>query len=336
MTQALSSATAREIWPDYRPTPLLDLPRLAARVGVAQVVVKVEGARPLGNFKSLGGMVAGLRALARAAGVARFADLRGRPDLPRLICASDGNHGLAVAAAARRVATPASVFLPRSVGPGRASRIIAMGGEVVWVEGSYDEAVEAAAAAAARGEGLLIPDTAPDSGDPVVADVMAGYGLLMEELARQLPAPPTHAFIQAGVGGLAAAVANALPDGVALAVVEPEAAACVAAALAAGRPELLGGELHTSAEMLSCGLASAVALPVLLRRGARSVLVSEAGLLAAPALLAADGGPATTPSGAAGLAGLLDAAAAPESRLRHGLGPQSRILLIATEGPGPT
>src|SRR3954464_5309714 len=87
--------------PEYAPTPLVDLSALASRLGVAQVLAKDEGRRMLGSFKSLGGTYAGLRALARFAET-EIADLLTRrpKNLPALICASDGNHGLAVAAAA--------------------------------------------------------------------------------------------------------------------------------------------------------------------------------------------------------------------------------------------
>src|ERR1044072_7347271 len=88
--------------PAYAPPPLLDLGALAARLGVGQLLAKQEGARMLGSFKSLGGTYAGLRALARLKGMDVAGLLAGRPsDLPPLICASDGNHGLAVAAAAK-------------------------------------------------------------------------------------------------------------------------------------------------------------------------------------------------------------------------------------------
>jgi diaminopropionate ammonia-lyase len=114
-------------------------------------------------------------------------------------------------------------------------------------------------------------------------------------------------------------------------VAEPEAAACVAAALAAGRPVPVGGPLETAADMLSCGEASAPALAVLRRHGADALAVSEAGLLAAPGFLQAHGGPATTPSGAAGLAGLRAALADPALARRAALGPESRVLLLITE-----
>lgn len=307
-------------------TSLVELPALAHRSNVGRVFVKAEGERPLGNFKSLGGLTAGLRALARTPG--RTA---------RLICASDGNHGLSVAAAAAQVGAKATVYLPTSIAAARARRIEARGGEIVWIAGTYDDAVREAAAAAARGDGLLIPDTTSDPSDRVVRDVMDGYGQICRELAVQLPEPPTHLFVQAGVGGLAAAMGEGLRRGMAapgaLLVVEPEMAACVAAALAAGRPVRIPGDLHTCADMLSCGLASAPALEILQRHGARSVVVSEDELERAVGVLRDAGGPDATASGAAGLAGLLHVAARAELRAAHWLTASSCVLLIATEGP---
>jgi diaminopropionate ammonia-lyase len=336
------------LWPHYAPTPLLDLPRLAAHCRVAQVVLKDEGKRPLGSFKALGGTYAGLRALARSM---RLPDIKAlvrgkeaQDALPRLLCASDGNHGLAVAAAAELAGAPARVYLHTAVPPARAERIAARGAEIVRVNGTYDDAVDAAAAAAGRGEGLLISDTSPEENDPVVADVMAGYGLMAEETVSQLRAMgdmrPTHLFVQAGVGGLAAALAEGVWHQMAVArrivVVEPEKAACVGMALKRGNPVRLPGDLQSSAEMLSCGVASAPALKILLRHRAMPIAVSEAALADAVRVLSACGGPATTASGAAGLAGLLTAAPGSSPRGSElGVDGNSRILLIATEGPVP-
>ncbi|HEY0662194.1 MAG TPA: pyridoxal-phosphate dependent enzyme [Lysobacter sp.] len=332
------------IWKDYRPTRLIELPDLARLTGVGRVFVKVEGERPLGNFKVLGGMVAGLGALARAAGAASLDDLASdcirRKSLPRLICASDGNHGLAVAAAARQAGARASIYLPVGVSRARAERIEALGGEIVWIDGTYDDAVRDAAAATARGEGLLIPDTSGDPDDAVVADVMAGYAVLTRELVAQFHDEvrdrPGHVFVQAGVGGLAAALADGLrgllQEPRRILVVEPESAACVALALATGRPVHIQGDQRTCAEMLACGLASAPALEILQRHDVRSVVVAEAQLQAAVAVLREAGGPATTPSGAAGVAGLLHVASQPDLRAAHRLGTDSTVLLVATEG----
>jgi diaminopropionate ammonia-lyase len=332
-----------DLWADYRPTRLITLPALAWWTKVRSVYVKNEADRPLGNFKALGGMLAGLRALARVAGAATIRELitnrAAGSTLPPLICASDGNHGLAVAAAARRAGAGASIYLPAGVSRVRAERIQSLGGEIVWIAGTYDDAVNAAADAAARGEGLLIPDTTPNPDDPVIKDVMAGYALLARELIDQfneMNDRPSHVFIQAGVGGLAAAVADGLHSHLrepqCIAIVEPESAACVARALALGRTERIAGDLQTSAEMLSCGLASASALKILQQYDVRTVLVSEGQLHAAPGALLAAGGPATTSSGAAGLAGLCHAAACPELRSECRLEPDSTVLLVATEG----
>ncbi len=326
---------------EFRQTPLIELPDLARLTGVGRVFVKVEAERRLGNFKSLGGMFAGLRALARHAGAATLAELYARrAALPRLICASDGNHGLAVAAAAARAGTKASIYLPADVARSRTLRIQAYGGDVVRVAGTYDDAVDAAAAAAANGDGLLIPDTGNEPDDAVVNDVMSGYGLVARELVAQFRDEvrdrPSHLFVQAGVGGLAAAMAEGLQNLLQaprkFLVVEPESAACVARALIEGRPVRIAGDLRTCAEMLSCGLASAAALRTLQRHHAQSVLVGEDRLHAAVAALREAGGPDTTPSGAAGLAGLLHAAAQAPLRASYGLDRDSRVLLIATEG----
>ena len=235
-------------------------------------------------------------------------------------------------------AAPARVYLHAGVPPARAGRIVAQGAEIVRVQGTYDDAVEAAAKAARAGDGILVADTTGDPTDPVVGDVMAGYGVIAAEIRRQVETDghlrPTHLFVQAGVGGLAAALADGLEGWMAppaaVIVVEPERAACVAAALAENRPVRVPGNLQTAAEMLSCGEASAPAVEALLQHRARAVTVSEPALVDATRLLRERGGPATTPSGAAGLAGLVSLQAS-------GSGPgfdfdiASRVLILVTE-----
>src|ERR1700722_7602065 len=195
----------RTLSPAYAPTPLLDLSALAGELGVAQILAKDEGRRLLGSFKSLGGVYAGLRALARAARTdvtAICEPARSGAPLPALICASDGNHGLAVACAARFAGASARVYLHKNVPAIRARRIEAQGAEIRWVDGAYDDAADAAAKAALAADGVI------------VADVMAGYGVISAEIRDQAEAAgdsrPTHLFVQAGVGGLACAMAGGL------------------------------------------------------------------------------------------------------------------------------
>lgn len=333
------AAELARLSPGYAATPLLDLPRLAARLGVAQVLAKDEGQRMLGSFKSLGGTYAALRALARAANTDIAGLIAARAaDQPALICASDGNHGLAVAAAAQLAGTQARVYLHGGVPEARARHIEAQGANIVRVPGTYDNAVDEAAAAARSGGGILVADTTDDPDDPVVLDVMAGYGVMAREIRYQVDAAgharPTHLFVQAGVGGLAAAMAAGLGDWFdtpgAFVIVEPETAPAVAAALATGRSVRVDGDLETTAEMLSCGQASAPALDVLRRHRVEAITVPEATLDSAPGLLRECGGPETTSSGGAGLAGAM---ATRDGRLD--LGPDARLLILVTEAAVP-
>ena len=326
-------------------TRLIDSPELALRARVGRVFLKAEWERPLGNFKVLGGMFAGLRALARSIGAASVAEMLDNPApgrrLPQLICASDGNHGLAVAAAARRAGAEAAIYLPMRVSNVRIERIKAQGARVVMIDGAYDDAVEAAENSAARGEGLLVPDTTSDPDNVVVGDVMAGYSLITRELIEQFRGDasqlPTHVFVQAGVGGLAAGLikgfAGSMQTPCKWLIVEPDSAACVARALAVGRPVRIDGALTTSADMLACGLASTPAIAILQSAGATSVVVDDEQLLAAKDALRKTAGVETSTSGAAGLAGLLNLVSQKKLCAAHGLGMDSRVLLLITEGP---
>lgn len=324
---------------EHPPTTLLELPELARHAAVGRVYVKCEGERPLGSFKMLGGMLAAERALSCATAVVGSGPGERWTARPRrFICASDGNHGLGVAAAARRVGVGCTVYLPVGTEPLRAERIQAMGAKIVWISGTYDDAVRAASQAATRGDGLLISDTSDDPHNVVVRDVMEGYGRMTAELRvqlRELHDNPSHLFIQAGVGGLAAAIGRGLRDVMRqparVLTVEPETAACVALGLAAGRPAQVAGDLRTAASMLSCGVASAAALEILQPLNASPVLVSEEELAAAVPLLRRSGGPESTASGAAGLAGLLRVASNELLRARHRLDDRSSVLLMATE-----
>lgn len=341
-----SSPLLVSLWPGPAPTPLRSEPELAARCGVARIWLKDESRRPLGNFKSLGGVYAGLRALAREGGFDSVDALLDSPKCGRersaLICASDGNHGLAVAAGAQLAGAPARIFLPAAVPAIREARIRRHGATVVRVDGTYDDAVSAAAEAAGRGEGLLIADTSQDPDDPVVADVMAGYGVMADEIIAQLDCEPpgrrpTHLVVQAGVGGLAAALAERLGphlDAPArMGVVEPDQAACVSPALTSGTIERIDGDLATVAGMLACGEASAPAVARLRSVQANPITVSEAQLTAAVVILAEVCGVETTESGAAGLAGLVSLPLGSDAANAFALSPSSRVLLILTEGP---
>lgn len=341
--KSVSPAELLALCPVHRVTPLYNCEVLAKQLNIAGLLVKYEGDRALGSFKSLGGTFAGLSALARS-GEITVQELFTLPKerqaaLPKLVCASDGNHGLAVAAAAKLVGAKSIVYLHKLVSDARIARIADQGAEVFIVDGNYDDAVLAAQDAAAKGEGLLIADTGDTLIDPVVGDVMSGYRVIGDEICVQIGEnnfpTPTHVFVQAGVGGLAAAIADGLADMLAqparIIVVEPDSAACVAPALIQKKAVQIHGDLDTSADMLSCGLASTPALSILLGHCATAIGVDEETIAAATALLNTQGEIFTTPSGATGLAGLLRVLTNPSLTSEFEISRQSHVLVIATE-----
>ena len=333
-------------WPGYAPTPLRDMPALAARAGVASVQVKDESGRfGLGSFKALGGAYAVLgvvqaelarRGAARAATAAelmagaRAADTSGIT----VTCATDGNHGRSVAWGAQRFGVACVIFVHPGVSQNRRSAIARYGAEVREVPGTYDDSILAASAAAADGGWRIVSDTSWPGYTEVPRDIMQGYRLMAEEALQQWQGPPpSHAFVQGGVGGMAAAVSvqvRTLTPAPALVVVEPDRAACLLASAEAGAPTA-AGDLDTIMAGLACGEPSLIAWQELDRAAVAFLSIPDSAAVEAMRALAAEG-LVSGESGAAGLAGLLLAAAEPDARAALGLNADSRVLLFSTEG----
>ena len=238
-------------------TPLVALPALAESLGVGALWLKDETARfGLPAFKSLGVEFAVHRLHERG-------ELAG---VTTLVCASAGNHGRAVARAARSAGLAATIFLDADVAAARVAAIAGEGADIVRVSGSYDDAVRDAAAHAAATGGLVVSDTAWDGYTRIPHDIMLGYTRLMDEAAAAWAGdgPPDVFLVQAGVGGLLAAVASWSawtfgPERPRLVAVEPTLAACVQASARAGRPTPIDGPLTTVMAGLRCGEVSPLA-----------------------------------------------------------------------------
>lgn len=337
-------------WPGYAPTPLLKLEDVAAAAGVAAVYYKDEGGRfGLGSFKALGGAYAVARLLVAelarrgVANAATTAELLGgaHRDAVRGItvtCATDGNHGRSVAWGAQRLGCRCVIFVHETVSQGRIEAIAHYGAEIRMVPGNYDDAVREAARVADTEGWFVVSDTSYEGYTEVPRDVMQGYRVMVDEAADQLGGQaPTHAFIQGGVGGVAAAVSIQLrarfgPE-VKVIIVEPEKAACLLASAEAGRAVTVAGELDTLMAGLACGEPSMLAWQEL-ERGAFAFMavpddsaVDVMRLLARrePKIVAGE-------SAVAGLAALLLAVREPLSRAMLGLDATSRVLLFGTEG----
>lgn len=317
-------------WPDYAPTPLLALPRLAHECELAAVMVKDEGHRfGLGSFKALGGAYA----------VAMLAAGASKP--PVFACATDGNHGRAVAWGAAQAGARCIVFLHARVSDAFAAAIAAFGAEIVRIPGTYDDAVRLCAATAERAGWTVVSDTAWPGYEAIPRMVMCGYALIADEIADEYRGPaPTHVFLQGGVGGMAATLVAALAGRYATSmprfvVVEPASAACLLASARRGQIAAVRGPHETLAAGLACGEPSTLAWPILDAGTNDFIAVTEAAFAAAVRCLARPkkGDPTIIagPSGAAGLAGVLAACGCPETRTRLGLDAASRVLVINTE-----
>jgi diaminopropionate ammonia-lyase len=338
--------------PGYRPTPLFRLPALAATLGIGVIEVKDEGQRlGLGSFKALGGAYAVARLTQEAASLALGrpigADQLTEPQVRAVAagltfaCATDGNHGRSVAFGAQLVGARSVVFLHAGVSEARATAIRSYGAQVVRTPGAYDDSVALAAQAAAAQGWTLVSDTAWPGYEHIPGLVMQGYTLIAGEALQAMARPPTHLFVQAGVGGLAAALAGRMRLSLGaqrpiLVVVEPDRAACLHASAAAGRLQAIDPGEPTIMAMLECYRPSIVAWRILARAADAFMTVGEDEAVAAMRRLAkpAAGDPAVVAgeSGAAGLAGLVHAAGDPAMRAAIGLDASARVLLINTEG----
>ena len=332
-------------WPGYAPTPLRVLPSIG---GVAEVRIKDEGSRfGLGSFKALGGAYAVANLLTAelsrrdVALSATSTDLAsGRyADATRTItvtCATDGNHGRSVAWGAERFHCGCVIFVHETVSQGRVDAIAHFGAEVVRVPGNYDDAVREADRQAQENGWFVVSDTSYPGYTEVPRDVMQGYRLMADEATDQWTgAPPTHVFIQAGVGGAAASVSvqmrSRFTPAPLLVVVEPDHAACLLASAVAGAPTVVHGDLETIMAGLACGEPSLLAWQELERAAFAFMSIPDEAAIACLRWLVAEG-IAIGESGVAGLAGFLLAAADPAARKKLGLNSESRVLLFGTEG----
>ena len=337
--------------PAHRLTPLHSLPALARRLGIGQLRIKDESQRfGFGAFKALGGVIAVHNVLSGAVGEAyhhspSFEDLlkgKHREITARFTfaTASSGNHGRAVAAGARLFGNRCVIFLPKFTSAEKEEAIRARGAEVIRVDGDYDTAVAECRRRSDENGWTIISDTSWDGYEDVPRSVMYGYQVLVEEVVRQWPAGPTHVFVQAGVGGLAAAVIGYLwaryeprPHFI---VVEPESADCWFQSNLAGKPTPASGAADTVMGGLACREISPVTWPVIGLAADWFMTITEPEVMPARRLLAhpLDGDPAISsgPSGCASLAGLLRVCADEAAFRELGLGPDSRVLAINSEG----
>lgn len=341
-------------WPGLTPgaTPLRALPGLARSLGLGAVLLKDEALRsPLGSFKALGAPIALVRLVLRQWPDAGWtaAELFAGQHAQALasfvvISATDGNHGRALAAAARSLGCRCVIVLHAKVSQEREDAIAACGAQIVRIAGDYDDSVAEAARLARENGWQVVSDTSYEGYEAVPRDVMQGYGVIAEEVLEQSnPAahPITHVLLQGGVGGLAAGVvahfwARFGAQRPTFIVVEPEQADCLYQSALQGRLARASGSTDSVMAGLACGEVSPLAWRFLEPAVDAFVTVEDGQAEDAMRRLASGVGGdlpiVAGESGAAGLAGLQALCADAGWRRQAGLDDTSRVLLINTEG----
>jgi threonine dehydratase len=279
-TSADVLAAAEAIRPYVRRTPLL-----RAEIDGRPLVLKLEHLQLSGSFKLRGAV----NALVSGE----------RPQ--RVVTASGGNHGLGVATASALLGLPATVYVPENAPEGKTRRIEATGATLIRAGATYAEA--AAAAKAASGEPGTRYLHAYD--DPAV---VAGQGTAAAEVIADLPEIDAVA-VAVGGGGLAAGTAAAIGERITYAI-EPENCCALHQALASGHPVDVPID-SVAASALGATRVGTVPFSILDSPRTRSVLVSDAELLAARGRLWEEFRLAVEPAAAvpfaAWLAGRIDA-----------------------------
>ena len=345
--QALDTISS---WPKYQVTDLHKLKGMAEQANIDQIYYKDESKRfDLKSFKALGGAYAVTRFLQQY-----LEELNGeQPTMTQLLsgqfkeqlkdvvvsCATDGNHGRSVAWGSQMFGCQCIIYMHRDVSAGRQTAVEAYAAKVIRITGNYDESVRQAAVDAELHGRVIISDTSYEGYTEVPANVALGYTVMLSETVEQLNGViPTHVFIQAGVGGLAAAVCGYFWDLWAeqrprFVVVEPEAANCLQESAKAGKLQAVEGDLDTLMAGLACGEVSHIAWDILDQGADDFVTLSEDAV--APCMQALEQHSPSIEAGesaVAGLAACLIGAQNIQWRSDLGLNEHSKVLVLGTEG----
>ncbi|WP_372674596.1 threonine/serine dehydratase [Aquicoccus sp.] len=220
-----------------------------------------------------------------------------------LVAASGGNHGAAVAFAARALGHAAHIFVPEMAGPSKIALIRETGAQLSVVSGEYANALAAAREFEdASGAMQIHAYDAPAT--------VAGQGTCMAEWEEQGLQADT-VLIAVGGGGLIAGALGWLQGARKVVAVEPQTSCALNAALAAGHPvdvEVSG----VAANALGARRIGEICHDLAVEHGAQSVLVSDDAILAAQKALWRGLRQLVEPAGATALAALLGGAYTPE------------------------
>ncbi len=346
-----------ESLPEYKPTPLVELPALAKELGVGRILVKDESDRfGLKAFKALGATYAIYRLLKerleREYGVLiRAEDFYRRDDIVEsgrftFCTATDGNHGRGVAWVARKLRQRAVIFMPGNTVAARIESIRSEGADVRVIDGSYDDAVDTAIRESDKNGWQVISDTSWAGYEQIPLWIQSGYLTLFREIEEASCGAPDIVMVPGGVGALAAAASSHYGGSPTekrstLVCVEPTDADCLIESISSEKGEPLPGRGGQNSIMagLNCGTPSPVAWPFIRDRFDLFVTLSDDYCRKAmrryyhtigddPRIVSGESGAATM----AGLLTLLGEGSMEEAQECFGLSANTTILVLNTEG----
>lgn len=287
--------TERRIRPHIRRTPVLEADGADFGLVPQALTFKLELCQHAGSFKTRGA----------------FANLLLRDVPPAgVVAASGGNHGAAVAYAARKLGIAARIFVPTVSSQAKIARIRDYGAELEVTGERYADALAASEAWMAQSGAL--PVHAFDQ-----VETLLGQGTLAQELEAQAPHLDSL-LVGVGGGGLIGGIASWYASRIRVIGVEPEAAPTLTRALEAGHPvdAPAGG---VAADSLAPRRVGEQVFPIAQRHVARTVLVPDAAILAAQEALWATLRIVAEPGGSAAFAALLSGRYAPTPGERVGV-----------------
>lgn len=269
--------------PSYAETPLAELSQLSMMLGLKDIFVKDESYRfGVNSFKPLGGAYAIGTYIARSLGLdiselsyEKMISEEVREHLGDItfVSTTDGNHGRGVAWTANRLKQKCIIFMPKGSSPERLESIKAEGAEASITELNYDDTIRRTAELAHKYGWVIVQDKDWEGYTDIPLWIMQGYAVMVleafEELERKSKLP-THVFLQAGVGSMAAAAVGFLADAYGercpkIIIVESEKADCYYETVNAndGCFHFVDGAMDTIMAGLACGEPTNIGWPII-------------------------------------------------------------------------
>tara|TARA_Y100000768_G_scaffold90451_1_gene65152 strand:+ start:50 stop:1177 length:1128 start_codon:yes stop_codon:yes gene_type:complete len=316
-------------WDNYSPTPLISLNKLNDKLKLNKIFYKDESKRfHLKSFKALGGAYA----------VEKI--IKGN-DKKVISTATAGNHGRSVAWGSQKNNLECKIFISEFVSESRAQVMRSFGADVIRVKGNYEDSLNECIKQSKKNNWQIVQDVAWEDYKLVPKLTMAGYSVMMKEVSEQITNEKiSHVILQAGVGGMAAAmvagIARYLDHIPQIIIVEPDSAACVLESIKKGKIEKISIEKESIMGGMSCGEVSLVPWEILKNSVHFCVTVPDDYISKTVKYLANKefseekiiGGECSTP----GIASLIGLSNDHETRKKISLNENSNVLLFGCEG----